>query len=587
MKEEVLKFIQKNRVLLIAVLALAVIFCSTFTFYSINMKKIKDEYNGMLGLDETSYHLKGEGTEQAPFLISNKEELIEYADNLGCYNMIDNKSAYINLTSDIDLGGIDWLPIGERGDMSSFNGILDGCGHTISNFNIVANRYTDVGFICAIWEFEASTPAVKNLNLANGTLQSFEDHNSVGGLVGNSYGEISNCNVDMDITLQGSVFSSGGVVGMAFGNCVHDCSSSGSLNVPIVEQRESVKQENYTYPKYGGVIGSAQEHCQAYNLTNNMVLNFSRVDCVSQANVNINVNIGGVLGQAIGAYYNNLTNNADIYGVGGVGGVVGDCWSNGVVLENCTNNGNIYSTGGIHMNIGGIVANCYQGKGNKLLNCANRGNILVKTMDFKGAESQAWCGGLLGSGDMTIDCCVVSGNMDIQGELVHYVGGLAGTNKNIIQNSYCSGDITVSSKTSVMMGGLVGVMQETLGIALKSCYYAGTIAGRLTDKYTEYSFRIGGIMGYNMRGSGTTIQNNYCVSKKAESDLYILPTEWYGEDEETEHYVGDLITNNCITDTQTMQNGKLIGLQEYNKNNPTSSGVWVYEQGKYPKLYWE
>ena len=38
------------------------------------------------------------------------------------------------LDADIDLGGRDWTPLGS--DDAPFCGVLDGCGHTISNFCI-------------------------------------------------------------------------------------------------------------------------------------------------------------------------------------------------------------------------------------------------------------------------------------------------------------------------------------------------------------------------------------------------------------------------------------------------------------------
>ena len=38
------------------------------------------------------------------------------------------------LDADIDLGGRDWTPLGSDG--TPFCGVLDGCGHTISNFRI-------------------------------------------------------------------------------------------------------------------------------------------------------------------------------------------------------------------------------------------------------------------------------------------------------------------------------------------------------------------------------------------------------------------------------------------------------------------
>ncbi|MEY3407649.1 MAG: hypothetical protein RL038_710, partial [Actinomycetota bacterium] len=67
----------------------------------------------------------GTGTATDPYLVSNAEQL----NMLRCVN---NK--HFALTDDIDLAGIDWLPI--YGTSGSWQGALDGRGHEIKNLSV-------------------------------------------------------------------------------------------------------------------------------------------------------------------------------------------------------------------------------------------------------------------------------------------------------------------------------------------------------------------------------------------------------------------------------------------------------------------
>lgn len=103
----------------------------------------------------------GDGTELDPYLISKAEQL----DSLLLFP--DN---YFLLTSDLDLSGNNWIPIGyERddsyllGERELFTGCFDGGGHTIHNLEI-NNRGKDVGF------FYSVSGCVKNLNFDGATI---------------------------------------------------------------------------------------------------------------------------------------------------------------------------------------------------------------------------------------------------------------------------------------------------------------------------------------------------------------------------------------------------------------------------------
>ena len=68
--------------------------------------------------------LEGKGTNDDPYLISSKEDLIKMS------SLVNNGDSYLNahykLTTNIDMAEIDFAPIGST---SGFSGVLDGNGY--------------------------------------------------------------------------------------------------------------------------------------------------------------------------------------------------------------------------------------------------------------------------------------------------------------------------------------------------------------------------------------------------------------------------------------------------------------------------
>ena len=110
--------------------------------------------------------LEGQGTEEAPYLISGKEDLLLMANNV---NTGVNASAHYKLTADIDLGGEEWTPIGhystEASYSAAFQGVFDGDGHTVSNFKITKDNTPFLGFFGFVYQ-----GTVKNLNITDATI---------------------------------------------------------------------------------------------------------------------------------------------------------------------------------------------------------------------------------------------------------------------------------------------------------------------------------------------------------------------------------------------------------------------------------
>ncbi|MBQ8206744.1 MAG: InlB B-repeat-containing protein, partial [Bacilli bacterium] len=107
----------------------------------------------------------GEFDEDNFKVIATKEQLIAYASN------VENYEVNARLYADIDLGGMEWTPIGDMDNGEFYMAIFDGNGHTISNYTITKEVKVDeenltVGFFTALDD----GAIVHNLHLKNYTI---------------------------------------------------------------------------------------------------------------------------------------------------------------------------------------------------------------------------------------------------------------------------------------------------------------------------------------------------------------------------------------------------------------------------------
>ena len=135
-----------------------------------------------------------------------------------------NLSIDITLTSDIDLSGIDWTPIGIDYN-HRYAGTFDGNGNTISGLTVKgSNEYAGL-FGCI-----DDGGTVKNVKLEGVKIESDNGTSDVGGVAGYSYGNIENCSVSGSVSGSGMNGIAGGVVGLQVGGSLTGCSSSATVN---------------------------------------------------------------------------------------------------------------------------------------------------------------------------------------------------------------------------------------------------------------------------------------------------------------------------------------------------------------------
>lgn len=219
----------------------------------------------------------------------------------------------IILDNDIDLSDIDWTPIGT--ESRPYTGNFDGGGHTITGLTVTgSNEYA--GLFGRI----GSGGTVKNVVLKDVQIESDNQYGCVGGVAGNSDGNIENCSVSGSVS---SRHTAGGVVGQQFGGSITLCGSSATVKGT---------------GEVGGVAGKTDNSATltACYATGNVT--FERAST-------INTFAGGVVG------------------FNGTGSILTACYATGNVTGTGTGTGSCYVGGITGDNSSGTLTACYHATG--------------------------------------------------------------------------------------------------------------------------------------------------------------------------------------------------------------------------------
>ncbi len=150
--------------------------------------------------------------------VTNTEHYVESTDTYGdkCYVVKTNAT----LMDNISLEGKSWTPVGYYDyDTYYYAGTFDGGGHTISNLSIDPSYNNDSG----LFGYIATDGVVKNLTLSGVEISGYE---YIGGIAGNNYGTIANCNVYGSVS---GIFDVGGIVGYN-GGTISGCNNEGNVS---------------------------------------------------------------------------------------------------------------------------------------------------------------------------------------------------------------------------------------------------------------------------------------------------------------------------------------------------------------------
>jgi hypothetical protein len=409
----------------------------------------------------------GSGTAEDPYQIADANDLLALAADTSNYDKCFILTADIDLDPNLPGGQVfttaiiavdtspDWDFQG-----TAFTGTFDGNSHKITNFTINGGSNYYLGLFGYIYP----GGKVKNLGLEDFAVSGSSDSQYVGGLVGYSYGNISNCNSTGSVSGSSCV---GGLVGLNYGT-ISNCDSTGTVTGIY---------------GLGGLVG----------------WNYGNIsNCFSTGAVtggDHSEYLGGLVGYNYGGDVNNcystgvVSGSSDSQDVGGlVGGngegSISDCYSTGMVIGTSDVGGlvgsnyygsisNCYSTGAVSGSdyVGGLVGYNY----GSISSCYSTGTV-------SGSNS---VGGLVGwnYGDGSISNCYSTGA--VSGSWG--VGGLVGYNEGgSISNCYSTGDVS-GGDNSYYLGGLVGLNYGTISY----CYSTGAVTAG------GGSYDLGGLVGYN------------------------------------------------------------------------------------------
>ena len=207
------------------------------------------------------------------------------------------KDKVIYLTQDIDLGGMEWTPIGDyRFSANRFCGTFDGQGHTISNFQITKKTGKDDSNKSSYGFFGNVEGTIKNLTVANATVNSYAYTGALAGRLNS--GLIENCHV-VNSKVSNTYWQGGILIGQVNGeekkSVVRNCSvknssitsksAIGAIAGPITVTKEgsatfeSCVVENCSVIQEGSFGGSYDKHFGT-------MFGYLDADATSRINVN-------------------------------------------------------------------------------------------------------------------------------------------------------------------------------------------------------------------------------------------------------------------------------------------------------------
>ena len=453
--------------------------------------RVLDPYN-------KTANLSGSGTAEDPFIISSYDHLkrLRSMTNDQTQNEFLTASTYFLQIADINMDKASydsdhqfgWLSIGNVPN-NPFRGIYDGNGYKIKN--LWATRQNSTGI--ALFGYTEKA-ILKHVQMENPKM---EGNFAVGALVGGavSAGDMRDKTSLIGCTTSGGYIKAskgsvgaGGLVGVvdlygmiAMDSCVNTSTPvSGSYGVggllgvgslysqSYLQQCENHASVSSDYTGAGGLVGS--------------------VDSLSILG---GVNTGDITGSK--AYNPSDASNGG-YATGGIAGGTGVSY-----IYASTNEGNIDG----YIGVGGIIGSTRLGSDELLFN-----NTLVKSCGNTGAVSgKSSVGGICG--EAQLGCYAVYNTGAVSASASgSFVGGIAGnTSIAVVHNALNTGK--VSGNNSESAGGVVGKVtwgaffaSQNFGDLDVNANYAGGIIG-LAGNYTMINYC--GNMGYILNsGTGPT-----------------------------------------------------------------------------------
>ena len=381
---------------------------------------------------------------------------MEYSTTIGNAHQLQlmamNLSATYTLGANIDLtnswsasgmwSSAGFAPIGNS--ETSFTGIFDGAGHTITDLVINQPSTNDVGLFGKI----GAAGVVSNVGLVGGSVTGL---NYVGELAGQNYGMVSSSYATGSVSAVGGFV--GGLAGQNYGTILSSYATGG------VTGGDSSRD-------LGGLVGTNLGIISSGSYATGSVIGGSGA-----------YNIGGLVGDNEGTILSSHATGSVSGGTNAqyIGGLAG--YNGGTIGSSDVSVPPSYATGSVS---GGSGASYIGG----LVGDNDGGTILSSyaTGTVSAGDGTSYIGGLAGYSDSTILSSYATGTVSA-GSGASYLGGLLGYNDGMVSASYATGSVSGGSG-AYDVGGLVGYSDSTI----LSSYATGSVSG---------THEIGGLVGYN------------------------------------------------------------------------------------------
>ena len=204
--------------------------------------------------ESTTEFLGGDGTEESPYLISNKTHLNNVRNHPGShFKMVADivfTEADFAKKGDYYNNGQGWQPIGTD-DGTTFIGVFDGNGHTIKGLYVNIQK-TNTYIYAGLFGYNEGT--IKNLGMLDGSVSATSTSTSsyssshAGGIAGVNIGTISDCYNAGSVSSSSSYSKVGGIAGWNDGT-ISDCYNTGSVSASVSSS------SSYSTSYAGGIAG--------------------------------------------------------------------------------------------------------------------------------------------------------------------------------------------------------------------------------------------------------------------------------------------------------------------------------------------
>ncbi len=403
----------------------------TYAGRTTNFSVIIEEY------DNTNF-ADGWGTAENPYIITTKEHLKNVNLQTSAHYRMDADIVFTEADFASDgafyNNGKGWEPI------STFSGVFDGNGHTVTGLQINCTSVSNVGLFKAM-----SGGAVKNLGMVDSKIVAQSKYDmTVGGIVGTvNGGTIINCYNTGSVTAENTCSYNGyytyvgGIAGWRNGSAViTDCYNTGV----VTGNADSCG----VYA--GGIVGNSND---STSMTN--VYNTGAATAVSDTGL---AYAGGIAGNFNGGTITDAYNTGDISASGGTG----DVKSGGILghanatMMYCHNTGKITATttaSSFYYALAGGIAGKLNSGTAKI--CYNTGEVLA-IANISEAETYAYAGGIAGICGTIINCYNI-GTVHAEAVKYAYVGGIvAQGGYSAVRNCYNAGSVYAQAPASTVCG---------------------------------------------------------------------------------------------------------------------------------------